>query len=167
VEIKFEEIKALLPQRFPLLMVDRIIAFEKGKKAIAIKNVSGNDIFFLGHFPGMAVLPGALLIEAMAQTAIVLFRKSYEDDHAASWDDKNLFFFGSAKARFMRPVFPGDQVQIELIVLKSVSTGAVVEAVATVEGRKIAKAELGFGVKRVDDFQADAVRAGLTAPSTD
>ncbi|MCH8292070.1 3-hydroxyacyl-ACP dehydratase FabZ [Candidatus Poribacteria bacterium] len=119
MEIKFDEVKALLPQKFPFLMVDRVISLEKGKKAVAIKNITGNEIFFQGHFPNMAVMPGALIIESMAQTAIILFRKSYEDDDATLEDEDTLFFFGGAKVRFFKPVVPGDQLQIEVTITKA------------------------------------------------
>ena len=153
MEINFDEIKALVPQKFPLLMVDRVISLEKGKKVVAIKNITGNEIFFLGHFPNMAVMPGAFIIESMAQTAIILFRKSYEDDVTALAAENTIFFFGGAKVRFLKPVIPGDQLQIEVTMIKAFSIGGVVEAVATVEGHRVAKANLTFGVKRFDEFQ--------------
>ncbi len=151
--IPFEEIKALVPQRFPFLMVDRVLSLEKGKRAVAIKNVTGNEIFFLGHFPNMAVMPGALIIESMAQTALILFRKSAEEDGKTFDDDNTLFFFGGARVRFLKPVFPGDQLQIEVTMLKAISVGGVVKAVATVDGQRVAHAELSFGAKRKDEVQ--------------
>ena len=100
--ITFEEIKTLLPQKFPFLMVDRVVSLETGKRAVAIKNITGNEVFFLGHFPNMAVMPGALIIESMAQTAIILFRKSIEADRRVFDHDQTLFFFGGAKVRFLQ-----------------------------------------------------------------
>src|SRR5919106_5941572 len=135
MEIKFDEIKALVPQKFPLLMVDRVISLEKGKKVVAIKNITGNEIFFLGHFPTMAVMPGALIIESMAQTAIILFRKSAEEEGRTFDDARTLFFFGGAKVRFLKPVVPGDQLQIEVTIVKAISIGGVVKAMATVDGQ--------------------------------
>jgi 3-hydroxyacyl-[acyl-carrier-protein] dehydratase len=152
VEINFDEIKALVPQKFPLLMVDRVLALEKGKKIVAIKNITGNEIFFLGHFPNMAVMPGAFIIESMAQTAIILFRKSYEDEATAREQANTVFLFGGAKVRFLKPVIPGDRLQIEVTMIKAISVGGVVEAIATVEGQRVAKANLTFGVKRLDEF---------------
>lgn len=151
--ITFEEIKALVPQRFPFLMVDRVLALEKGKRAVAIKNVTGNEIFFLGHFPNMAVMPGALIIESMAQTALILFRKSAEEEGKTFDDDNTLFFFGGARVRFLKPVFPGDQLQIEVTMVKAISVGGVVKAVATVDGQRVAQAELSFGAKSKDEMQ--------------
>jgi 3-hydroxyacyl-[acyl-carrier-protein] dehydratase len=147
LEIGFEEVRALLPQKFPFLMVDKIVEWEKGKRAVALKNITGNEIWFLGHFPNRAVLPGALVIEGMAQTAILLFRKSFEGELKEATDPETLFFFGSAKVRFLRPVVPGEQLLIEVNVVKVVSTGGIVDAVARVEGQVVAKAQLGFGVK--------------------
>jgi 3-hydroxyacyl-[acyl-carrier-protein] dehydratase len=155
VEINFDEIKALVPQKFPLLMVDRVLALEKGKKIIAIKNITGNEIFFLGHFPNVAVMPGAFIIESMAQTAIILFRKSYEDEATAREHANTVFLFGGAKVRFLKPVIPGDQLQIEATIIKAISVGGMVEAIATVEGQRVAKANLTFGVKRLDEFKAE------------
>ena len=152
MEILFEEIKALVPQKFPFLMVDRVLELQPGQRAIAIKNITGNEIFFLGHFPNMAVMPGALIIEGMAQASIILFRKSAEADGTTIDDEKTLFFFGGAKVRFLKPVVPGDQLQFEVTIIKAISVGGVVKAEATVEGRKVAYAELSFGTKNRDEI---------------
>jgi 3-hydroxyacyl-[acyl-carrier-protein] dehydratase len=149
--MRFDELSALLPQKFPFLMLDRVISLEKGKTIVALKNISGNEIFFLGHFPGMAVMPGTLIIEGMAQAAIVLFRKSYEAEEQRP-DQDRVFFFGAAKARFLRPVVPGDQLRIEVTITKAVSTGGIVEGVASVDGQVVSKAELTFGVKKREEL---------------
>jgi len=151
--ITFEEIKALVPQKYPFLMVDRVLSLETGKRVVAIKNITGNEIFFLGHFPNMAVMPGALIIESMAQTAIILFRKSAEAEGKTFDDASSLFFFGGAKVRFLKPVFPGDQLQIEVTIIKAISVGGVVKALATVDGQRVAQAELSFGTKSKDEVQ--------------
>lgn len=151
--ITFEEIKALVPQKYPFLMVDRVLSLEMGKRVVAIKNITGNEIFFLGHFPNMAVMPGALIIESMAQTAIILFRKSAEAEGKTFDDASTLFFFGGAKVRFLKPVFPGDQLQIEVTLIKAISVGGVVKALATVDGQRVAQAELSFGTKSKDEVQ--------------
>lgn len=158
MQLSFEEIKTLVPQKFPFLMVDRVLSLEKGKRAVAIKNITGNEIFFLGHFPQVAVMPGALIIESMAQTAIVLFRKSHEEEGVPLEDDQTVFFFGGAKARFLKPVVPGDQLQIEVTILKAISVGGVVNATAKVDGQLVAKASLSFGAKSLDEF--DQMRSG-------
>jgi 3-hydroxyacyl-[acyl-carrier-protein] dehydratase len=144
MQLDFEEIKKLIPQRFPFIMIDRILEVEPGKKAIAIKNVTGNDIFFLGHFPEKAIFPGAAIIEAMAQTAIVLFAS---ENKKTSEDKQPLYYFGSVKARFLNPVVPGDQIKITVTNVKSLPTGSYVSAEAFVDDRKIAEADLVFSVK--------------------
>src|SRR5215510_9401315 len=165
--ITFEEIKTLVPQKYPFLMVDRVLALETGKRAVAIKNITGNEIFFLGHFPNMAVMPGALIIESMAQTAIILFRKSAEADGRVFDDNQTLFFFGGAKVRFLKPVVPGDQLQIEVTIVKAISIGGVVKAVATVDGHRVAYAELSFGAKSKEEVQRPQGVAANTTPLAD
>lgn len=144
MKLDFEEIKKLIPQRFPFIMIDRIMEMEPGKYAVAIKNVTGNDIFFLGHFPEKAVMPGAAIIEAMAQAAIVLFTNGKSSGDS---DKTPLYYFGSVKARFLSPVVPGDQIRIRVESVKSLATGAYVSGEAFVEDRKISEAELVFSVK--------------------
>jgi 3-hydroxyacyl-[acyl-carrier-protein] dehydratase len=145
MQLDFEEIKKLLPQRFPFLMIDRIVEGEPGKHAVAVKNISGNDMVFLGHFPEKAVMPGALIIEAMAQTAIILFATSGKND---AFGKKPLYYFGSVKARFLHPAVPGDQLKIRVENVKSLPTGAYVSGEAFVDDKKISEAELVFSVKK-------------------
>jgi 3-hydroxyacyl-[acyl-carrier-protein] dehydratase len=151
LQLDFEEIKKLIPQRFPFIMIDRIIELEPGKRAVSVKNVSGNDIFFLGHFPDRAVFPGAAIIEAMAQTAIVLFAASPPNPSLTEGGEaggrKPLYYFGSVKARFLHTVVPGDQIKITVVNVKSLPSGSYVSAEAFVEDKKISEAELVFSVK--------------------
>jgi len=142
MELDFEQIKKLIPQRFPFIMIDRVLNVNPGKEALAVKNVSGNDIFFLGHFPEKAIMPGVALIEAMAQTAIVLFASGEN-----TGTENNLYFLGSVKARFYHPVVPGDCLMIRAINVKSLPSGAYVTAEALVGDRKVSEAELVFSVK--------------------
>lgn len=142
MELDFEQIKKVIPQRFPFIMIDRILEINPGKEALAVKNVSGNDIFFLGHFPDRAIMPGVALIEAMAQTAIVLF--AYGEN---SGPQDSLYFLGSVKARFHHPVVPGDCLKIRVVNVKSLPSGAYVTAEASVDERKVSEAELVFSVK--------------------
>ncbi len=144
MQLDFEEIKKLVPQRFPFIMIDKVVELEPGKHAVAVKNVSGNDMVFLGHFPEKAVMPGALIIEAMAQTAIILFATG---EKGGRGDDKPLYFFGSVKARFLHPAVPGDQMRIRVENVKSLPTGAYVSGEAFVGDKKISEAELVFSVK--------------------
>ena len=148
MEVKFEEVRRLLPQKFPFLMVDKVVELEKGKRAVGIKNITGNEIHFLGHFPHMAVFPGALILEGIAQTAILLFCKSYEGEVSALTDPDVLFFFGAANARFLRVVVPGDQLRMEVTIEKAYSTGGMIKGVAKVDGQVVAKGDMTFGVKR-------------------
>ena len=143
MQLDFEAIKKLIPQRFPFIMIDRIIELEPRKRAVAIKNVSGNDILFLGHFPDKAVLPGAAILEAMAQTAIVLFAADRQPAEGAV----ERYYFGSVKARFLHAVAPGDQLRIEVESAKTLPMGAYVTGTASVEGRKVTEAELVFSAK--------------------
>ncbi len=125
-------------------MVDRVIEIEPGKHAIAIKNISGNDMVFLGHFPEKAIMPGALILEAMAQTAIILFAAGKEKQEQG----KNpLYYFGSVKARFLHPAVPGDQLKIRVENVKTLPSGAYVSGEAFVDNKKITEAELVFSVR--------------------
>ena len=142
--ILFEEIRSLLPQKYPFLFIDRVVEFDEGKKIVCVKNVSGNEPVFVGHFPDFAIMPGVLIIEAMAQASIILFRKSLSTQQ----NDKNTVFLLASinNARFTKPVFPGDQLFIEIIVEKIVSKGAIVQATVKVEEKTVAKASLTFGI---------------------
>lgn len=144
MHLDFEEVKRLVPQRFPFLMVDKIIEIEPGKSAVAVKNISGNDMVFLGHFPEKAIMPGALILEAMAQTAIILFAKSGSGDARGK---SPLYYFGSVKARFLHPAVPGDQLRIKVVNVKTLPTGAFVSGEAFVDDKKIAEADLVFSVQ--------------------
>lgn len=143
MQLDFEEIKKLIPQRFPFIMIDRIVELEHGKKAVSVKNISGNDILFQGHFPEKAIFPGAAIIEAMAQTAIVLFASEKKSGE----DKKHLYYFGSVKARFLHPVIPGDQLRITVINVKTLPNGSYVSAEAFVDDKKVTEAELVFSAK--------------------
>ncbi len=125
-------------------MIDKVLELEPGRKAVSVKNISGNDIFFLGHFPDKAIMPGAAIIEAMAQTAIVLFAAAKGNEGT---DAKPLYYFGSVKARFLHPVVPGDQLKITVVNVKTLPHGAYVSAEAFVDGKKVSEAELVFSTK--------------------
>jgi 3-hydroxyacyl-[acyl-carrier-protein] dehydratase len=144
MQLNIEEIKKLIPQRFPFLMIDRVLEVEPGKHVTAIKNISVNEMVFLGHFPEKAVMPGALIIEAMAQTAIVLFATSGK---AGNSEKKLLYYFGSVKARFLHPAVPGDQLKIKVENVKTLPTSAFVSGEVFVGDNKIAEAELVFSAK--------------------
>jgi beta-hydroxyacyl-ACP dehydratase FabZ len=136
--LNINEIMKLLPHRYPMLLVDRILDIpEGGKKIVGLKNVTANEQFFQGHFPGAPVMPGVLIVEAMAQCAAVLFLREIEDR------EKKLFLFGGVdKARFRRPVVPGDQLILECEVLQRRASTVKVRGVARVGDVVVAEAEL-------------------------
>lgn len=133
--LTINEIIRILPHRYPMLLVDRILEIEAGKRVVGLKNVSANEQFFQGHFPGAPVMPGVLIVEAMAQCCAVLFLKDLADR-----DDKLFLFGGIDKARFRRPVVPGDQLRLECDVLQKRSNTIRMRGVATVEGLVVAEA---------------------------
>jgi len=132
------EIMKLLPHRYPMLLIDRILEIaDDKKKIVGLKNVSANEQFFQGHFPGAPVMPGVLIVEAMAQCAAVLFLRDIEDR------DEKLFLFGGVdKARFRRPVVPGDQLILECEVLQQRASTVKVRGTAKVNDAVVAEAEL-------------------------
>jgi 3-hydroxyacyl-[acyl-carrier-protein] dehydratase len=144
MELDIHQIKEILPQRYPFLFIDRVTELEPGKKVIAYKNVTINDIFFQGHFPQKPIMPGVLIIEAMSQASILLYYSAYKDD----LDKKPDYYLGSVKAKFRHTVTPGDQLRIEARTVKILPTGAFVETKAFVEDKEIAEAGLIFAIKR-------------------
>jgi 3-hydroxyacyl-[acyl-carrier-protein] dehydratase len=134
-----EEIREYLPHRFPFLLIDRVISFEKGKRIVALKNVTVNEPFFPGHFPHHAVMPGVLIVEAMAQAAAVLSLKSHGHKNDGKWV---YYFVGIDGARFKRPVTPGDQLLIEVEAGQVRRGMAKFTAVAKVGAAVVAEAEL-------------------------
>ena len=106
-----EEIKEYLPHRYPFLLIDRVVAYEKDKRLVAVKNVTANEPFFQGHFPHYAVMPGVLIVEAMAQAAAVLSLRSLGHKNDGKWV---YYFVGIDGARFKRPVVPGDTLTLEI-----------------------------------------------------
>jgi len=135
--LTIHEIMKILPHRYPMLLVDRVLEIEAGKRIVAIKNVTANEQFFQGHFPGAPVMPGVLIIEAMAQCCAILFLRDLPDR------DSKLFLFGGVdKARFRKPVFPGDQLRLECDLLQKRSSSLRMHGTASVEGSIVAEAEM-------------------------
>jgi beta-hydroxyacyl-ACP dehydratase FabZ len=126
-----------IPHRYPFLLVDRILEMEAGRRIVAIKNVTMNEHFFQGHFPSAPVMPGVLIVEAMAQTGAVLLLHDMKDR-----DSRLLLFTGIDKARFRRPVVPGDQLRFTLDVLKRRTSVFKLKAIAEVDGQLAAEAEI-------------------------
>jgi len=133
-------IQSILPHRYPFLFVDRVLEIEKEKRIVAIKNVTIDEAFFAGHFPGHPVMPGVLIIEGLAQTAGILMMSDRQDR-----DDQLLYFMGIDKARFRRPVVPGDQIRYEIEVLRLRKSFCKVQGRALVDGKVAAEATLFSG----------------------
>lgn len=134
--LDIEAIKDLLPHRYPILLVDRILDFEPGKWIRGVKNITAGDPIFLGHFPQKAVFPGVLILEAMAQTGGCLVLQSVPDRH-----QKLLYFMSIDKAKFRRPVVPGDQMVMDLEVISLKGRICKLRGTAVVDGQKAAEAE--------------------------
>lgn len=130
-----EWILSVLPHRYPLLLVDRVLEMEPGKRIVAIKNVTINEPVFLGHFPGRPVMPGVLLIEGMAQAGGLLLLSDMPNR-----ESKLLYFASIDEAKFRRPVVPGDQIRYELEVLRLRSTYCKLAGKVTVDGQLAAEA---------------------------
>ena len=130
------EIRQILPHRFPFLLVDRIVELEP-ERIVGIKNVTVNEPFFNGHFPEFPVMPGVMIVEAMAQTAGVLVLKSIPDR-----DSKLVLLVSIESAKFRRPVVPGDQLRIEMTVIRRKGSVAKMAGRATVDGLLVAEAEV-------------------------
>jgi beta-hydroxyacyl-ACP dehydratase FabZ len=138
--LNINEIMKLLPHRYPMLLVDRVLEIsEDAKKIVGLKNVTANEQFFQGHFPGAPVMPGVLIVEAMAQCSALLGLKDMSEEERA----KKLFLFGGIdKARFRRPVVPGDQLILECEVLQRRASTVKMRGVAKVNDVVVAEAEL-------------------------
>ena len=140
-----QKIMEVLPQRYPFLFIDRVVAIDTEARTITcIKNFSINDYFFQGHFPGNPVVPGVILIEAMAQASILLYA-ALKPDVAAN---KPNYFLGRVETKFKKPVFPGDTLIIEVTASKILESSGIVEAKAKAEDDICAQATIAFGVKR-------------------
>lgn len=137
-EIGIDEIMKILPHRYPFLLVDRVVEIEKGRKAVGIKNVTINDNFFQGHFPTRPIMPGVLMVEAMAQTAGVVVLTN--EEHRG----KVAFFMATDNVKFRKPVVPGDQLIMEVEVVKDRSKIAQIRAVSRVNGEVVAEADMVF-----------------------
>jgi 3-hydroxyacyl-[acyl-carrier-protein] dehydratase len=140
----FEEVKAHLKQRFPMLMVDRVLELEPGKRIKTLKNVTGNELHFLGHFPDFAIMPGTLIIEAIGQSASILFSQN-----AGNPVNPQEFLVLAVvnDMKFLVPVLPGHTLMIEVNILKMTEQAALVEGVASVEDTVVTRGKLSFARK--------------------
>jgi len=138
-EMDVNEVIAHLPQRFPFLMIDRVKEFEAGKRIVALKNVSVNEPYFSGHFPHRPIMPGVLILEAMAQAAGVLVFRT----QGTVPDDKTVYYYvGIDGARFKKPVLPGDQLEIEVRFERALRGISKFGCVARVAGEVVAEATI-------------------------
>lgn len=138
VKLGMEEIKKIIPHRYPFLLIDKVTYMEPGKKVIAYKNVTANEYFFQGHFPDMPVMPGVLIIEALAQAGAVAILSKEE------FKGKIAFFGAINRAKFRRNVVPGDTLKLEVEIIKIKGPAGIGKATAYVEEKKAAEAELMF-----------------------
>ena len=132
-----QDIMKVLPHRYPFLLVDRILEVEPGKRIVGLKNVTFNEPFFPGHFPGHPVMPGVLIVEAMAQTGGMMLMDAVEDP-----ESKVVYFMSLDNVKFRKPVVPGDQLRFELEMLKFRGKTCRMRGVAYVEGQPVAEAEM-------------------------
>lgn len=147
------QIKEYLPHRYPLLLVDRVLNWEAGKSITAIKNVTVNEEFFNGHFPHKPVMPGVLMIEAMAQTAALL---SFLTMGVKPDDSSVVYFLGIDGARFKRPVGPGDQLKMDVEILRNARGIWKYKAVGSVDGQVALEAELMCTMRSTADSSQPA-----------
>lgn len=144
MELDIQEIKKIIPHRFPFLLIDRIVDLRPNEKLVAIKNVSVNEHFFVGHFPEEKVMPGVLIIEAMAQAGCIYFY------YSKNLQGKSLIYYlAKVTAKFHKPVVPGDQLRIEVSTVKLLPKAGFIKTEAFVGGQLVTEAEIGFGIKEV------------------
>lgn len=140
MSLGIKEIQEILPHRYPFLLVDRIEEIEEGKKAVGYKNVTMNEYFFQGHFPEEPVMPGVLIVEALAQVGAVALLSKEE------YKGKIAYFGGINKAKFRRKVVPGDVLKLEVEMIKMKGPAGIAKGIATVNGEKACEAEMMFAV---------------------
>lgn len=144
MELNILEIQKIIPHRFPFLMIDRVLSLVPNEKLVALKNVSVNEAHFVGHFPEEKVMPGVLIVEAMAQAGCIYFY------YSKNMQGKNLIYYlAKVEAKFHRPVVPGDQVRIEVTTIKMMAKAGFLKTQAFVKEQLVAEAEIGFGIKEV------------------
>jgi 3-hydroxyacyl-[acyl-carrier-protein] dehydratase len=155
------EIQAILPHRYPFLLIDRVLEIERKKRIVALKNVTFNEPFFAGHFPGNPIMPGVLIVEAMAQAGATLLLTEITER-----DSKLVVFTGIEKARFRRPVVPGDQLRIEVEVLAWRTIAGRMGGKVFVDGKLVAEATVSCAVvNRPPNHSTSASSAGDAIPA--
>ncbi|MED1601675.1 3-hydroxyacyl-ACP dehydratase FabZ [Alkalihalophilus marmarensis] len=140
-ELTIEEIKEIIPHRYPFLLIDRILEITEGERAVGLKNVTANEEYFNGHFPDYPVMPGVLIIEALAQVGAVAMLKKEENR------GKLAFFAGIDNCRFKRQVVPGDQLKLEVEITRLKGPIGKGHAIATVNGEVAVETDIMFAIK--------------------
>lgn len=142
MQLGIQEIKKIIPHRSPFLLIDRVLELEPNKKLVALKNVSINEDFFKGHFPEEKVMPGVLIIEALAQAGCIYFY------YSRNLEGKDLYYYlGKVTAKFLTPVVPGDQLRLEIETVKFLKATGIVKARAFVKEKLVADADIVFSTK--------------------
>jgi 3-hydroxyacyl-[acyl-carrier-protein] dehydratase len=138
--LDIQQIKEIIPHRYPFLLVDRILEIEEGKRAVGIKNVTANEEFFSGHFPNYPVMPGVLIVEALAQVGAVAMLKKEENR------GRLAFFTGIDNCRFKKQVKPGDQLRLEVEIIRAKGPIGKGKGIATVDGELVCETEIMFAL---------------------
>jgi len=140
MELNIEQIQEILPHRYPFLLVDKVVELEPGQRAVGIKNVTMNEQYFQGHFPGKPVMPGVLQVEALAQTGAIAVLSLEE------YKGKIVYFGGIDRLRFKQKVVPGDVLRLEVELIKRRGPIGIAKAVATVDGKVAVQGEITFAI---------------------
>jgi len=140
------EVLKYLPHRYPFLLIDRVLSYEAGKSLVGLKNVTFNEPFFQGHFPQHPIMPGVLILEALAQASGIL---AFRTTDTKPSDGVLYYFVGIDKARFKQPVMPGDQLKLEVEVIRVIHSVWKFHASATVDGEVVASAELMCAARKL------------------
>jgi 3-hydroxyacyl-[acyl-carrier-protein] dehydratase len=144
MEMNIQEIQKVIPHRFPFLLIDKVLDLQPNVKLTALKNVSVNEPYFVGHFPEEKVMPGVLIIEAMAQAACVYFY------YSKNLQGKSLvYYLARVEAKFTAPVTPGDQLRLEVTTVKMLPMAGFLKVQGFVKDKMVSEAQIGFGVKEV------------------
>lgn len=139
-----DKIKSVLPHREPFLFIDKVTEIDGIRRVVAVKNVRKNEAYFEGHFPGNPVMPGVLIVEAMAQTSIILYCIAKPEIA----EGNPSYYLGKVKTEFIAPVYPGDILIIEVTNVKILDSAAITDAVAKVDNSVVARGSLVFGIKK-------------------
>lgn len=138
------KIKTVLPHREPFLFIDEVIEFNGTERVVAVKNIKNEEEYFKGHFPGSPMMPGVLIIEAMAQASVILYSIDKPEISKAHPD----YYLGKVKVEFLSPVYPGDQLILEVNKVKFIDNAAITDSVAKVNNKIVAKANLIFSIQK-------------------